>query len=144
MQLHVQLPWDYLVCQERQLFLYLYCTSHSVFGCGDPGTPTNGQRTVSGTSTTFYFVTYTCDEGYTRQGSNMRICLSNGQWSGGVPQCNGRLLKHQLWYFSCNTICYILFRRPNVICTLPAYSDINCGDPGKMVYAVSPVQPTTL
>ena len=84
------------MCQERQLFLYLFCTSHSVFGCGDPGTPTNGQRTVSGTSTTFYFVTYTCDEGTTRQGSNMRICLSNGQWSGGVPQCNGRLLKHQL------------------------------------------------
>ena len=79
-----------------QCALNLFCTSHSEFGCGDPGTPTNGQRTVSGSSTTYYFVTYTCDEGYTRQGSNMRICLSNGQWSGGVPQCNGMLLKHQL------------------------------------------------
>ena len=54
--------------------------------CSDPGTPTNSQRTLS--STTYNsVVTYTCDVGYTLQGSNSRVCQSNGQWSGSVPQC---------------------------------------------------------
>ena len=58
--------------------------------CGDPGTPTNGQRSLS--STTYNsVVTYTCDVGYTLQGSNSRTCQSDGQWSGSVPQCTGML-----------------------------------------------------
>ena len=56
--------------------------------CGDPGTPTNGQRSLS--STTYNsVVTYSCDVGYTLQGSNSRTCQSDGQWSGSVPQCPG-------------------------------------------------------
>ena len=59
--------------------------------CGDPGTPTSGQRSLS--STTYNsVVTYTCDVGYTLQGSNSRTCQSNGQWSGSVPQCKGMLV----------------------------------------------------
>ena len=54
--------------------------------CGDPGTPTNGQRTLSSTTYTSV-VTYTCDAVYTLQGSNTRTCQSNGEWSGSVPQC---------------------------------------------------------
>ena len=54
--------------------------------CGDPGALSNGQRSLS--STTYNsVVTYTCDVGYTLQGSNSRTCQSNGQWSGNVPQC---------------------------------------------------------
>ena len=50
--------------------------------CGDPGTPTNGQRTLS--STTYNsVVTYTCDVGYTLQRANSRTCQADGQWSGG-------------------------------------------------------------
>ena len=60
---------------------------HVAVDCVDPGTPTNGQRTL--TSTTYNsVVTYTCDVGYTLQGSNSRTCQSNGQWSGSVPECN--------------------------------------------------------
>ena len=33
-------------------------------------------------------VTYTCNTGYTRQGSNRRTCQSNGLWSGSLPRCN--------------------------------------------------------
>ena len=59
--------------------------------CGDPGTPTNGQRTLS--STTYNsVVTYTCDVGYTLQGSNSRTCQSDGQWSGSVPPCNRKFI----------------------------------------------------
>ena len=60
---------------------------HTDVNCGDPGTPTNGQRSLSST-TNNSVVTYTCDVGYTLQGSNSRTCQSNGQWSGSVPQCN--------------------------------------------------------
>ena len=59
--------------------------------CGDPGTPTNGQRSLS--STTYNsVVTYTCDVGYTLQGSNSRTCQSDGRWSGSVPQCNRKFI----------------------------------------------------
>ena len=60
--------------------------------CSDPGTPTNGQRSLS--STTYNsVVTYTCDVGYTLQGANSRTCQSNGQWSGSVPQCKSMFLQ---------------------------------------------------
>ena len=85
---------DYYLCQGMQSTLNLFCTSHSVFGCGDPGTPTNGQRTVSGSSATNYIVTYTCDVGYTLQGTHIRRCLSNGQWTGSRPQCIGMSVKY--------------------------------------------------
>ena len=64
----------------------LYWFYTAAIDCGDPGTPTNGQRSLS--STTYNsVVTYTCDVGYTLQGSNSRTCQSDGQWSGSVPQC---------------------------------------------------------
>ena len=59
--------------------------------CGDPGTPANGQRSLSGT-TPGYVAIYTCDVGYTMQGSTSITCQYNGQWSGSVPQCNGMLV----------------------------------------------------
>ena len=63
--------------------------------CDDPGTPTNGQRSLS--STTYNSVViYTCDVGYTLQGSNRRTCQSNGQWSGSVPQCIGKSVRNLL------------------------------------------------
>ena len=48
----------------------------SAVDCGDPGTPTNGQRSLS--STTYNaIVTYTCDVDYTLQGSNKKSkCLT--------------------------------------------------------------------
>ena len=63
--------------------------------CGDPGTPTNGQRSLS--STTYNsVVTYTCDVGYTLQGSNSIKCLYTGQWKGSVPLCIGKSAKNLL------------------------------------------------
>ena len=73
--------------------LYSVSTSSMplAINCGDPGTPTNGQRSLF--STTYNSVViYTCDVGYTLQGPKGRACQSNGQWSGSVPQCNGMLV----------------------------------------------------
>ena len=59
---------------------------HVAINCSDPGTPTNGHRNLSNT-TYNSVVTYTCDVGYTLQGSNSRTCQSNGSWNGSVPEC---------------------------------------------------------
>ena len=76
--------WDNAFPQSNLLLL------HPAINCDDPGTPANGQRSLS--STTYNsIVTYTCDVGYTLQGANSRTCQSDGQWSGSVPQCTGML-----------------------------------------------------
>ena len=78
-----------------------------------------GGRTTAGSyredtfSSTIYnsVVTYTCDVGYTLQGSNSRTCQSNGQWSGSVPQYQ-RMLYHVFMVYSLvNTclLCIILY-----------------------------------
>ena len=67
----------------ENVFYYVptYVFSHN---CGDPGTPRNGQRSLS--STTYNsVVTYTCDVGYSLQGTNSRKCLYTGWWKGSVP-----------------------------------------------------------
>ena len=100
-------------------------------GCGDPGTPTNGQRSLS--STTYNsVVTYTCDVGYTLQGANSRTCQSDGQWSGSVPQCNRTL--------SCVLLlgkCYNLRSSLNL-------TAIDCGNPGTPQNGYRELPSTTL
>ena len=60
-----------------------------VVTCGDPGTPSNGQRDLAnqnfGTE-----VTYTCDVGYELEGSRRRTCQANGLWSGQLPECRSK------------------------------------------------------
>ena len=60
--------------------------------CGDPGTPTNGHRHPFSTVYTSE-VLYFCSMGYTLQGPDRRTCLSSGQWSGRLPQCNRMFMK---------------------------------------------------
>ena len=54
--------------------------------CGDPGTPVNGRRSISGL-TEGHTVTYTCNTGYRLSGSATRTCQSNGLWSGSSATC---------------------------------------------------------
>ena len=68
-------------------YLHIFLTTLFPGNCGDPGTPSNGQHTLSST-TLNSVVTYTCDVGYTLQGSNRRTCQSNRQWSESLPRCN--------------------------------------------------------
>ena len=71
------------------IILCIFLNAYLAVDCGDPGTPTSGQRNLS--STTYNsVVTYTCDVGYTLQGSNSRKCLYTGQWKGSLPQCIGK------------------------------------------------------
>ena len=65
-------------------------TPPAVVTCGDPGTPSNGQRQLSGQNFGTE-VTYTCDEGYELEGSQRRTCEARGEWSGELPQCKSKL-----------------------------------------------------
>ena len=82
----------------------------SAVDCGDPGTPTNGQHSLS--STTYNsVVTYTCDVGYTLQGSNKKIKMSYSlhcstiallgyvlcsEWTTHIYHCSNESLRHHV------------------------------------------------
>ena len=57
--------------------------------CGDPGVPANGWRLVHGT-TEPSTVEYSCTEGYALNGTSERTCMSSGEWSGALPQCQSK------------------------------------------------------
>ena len=81
---------DHFICIRSMTPKLIFCTTFTLIAAvtcsSDPGTPINGQYNLS--STTYSsVVTYTCDDGYTLQGSNSRTCLDSGLWSGSVPQC---------------------------------------------------------
>lgn len=52
-----------------------------------PGVPTNG-RTVVNSTTVGSVAFHSCDEGYVLDGTDRRVCLSNGSWSKTLPSCN--------------------------------------------------------
>ena len=62
-------------------------------GCGDPGTPQNGQRDLTGTSVSST-VSYRCQEGYRLGGNQFRVCQSSGFWSGRLPSCNCKCVQN--------------------------------------------------
>ena len=68
-------------------------TPPAVVTCGDPGTPSNGQRQLSGQNFGTE-VTYTCDEGYELEGSRRRTCEARGEWSGELPQCKSTYVSY--------------------------------------------------
>jgi len=74
-------------------FAYLF--SHAVVSCGDPGSLANGFR-IGDKFTYEERVIYDCNAGYKLQGSIIRKCEANGQWSGSTSSCVGELLQNIL------------------------------------------------
>ena len=60
--------------------------------CGDPGIPQNGRTSVSDT-TVGALANHTCDDGFVPRGTTQRECLPNGEWSGSLPMCVGKITK---------------------------------------------------
>ena len=63
-----------------------------VIDCGDPGTPSDGDRTGS----VFTFsgtVRYRCNHGYRLSGTSIRTCEASGRWSGNKAECKGRFIE---------------------------------------------------
>ena len=85
------------MCIEHSLAV-LTTTSHDYFifyiyilerSCGNPGSPTNGIKI--GTNHSYgASIEFTCNQGYTLQGSQQRTCLTTGQWSGSQPTCQSK------------------------------------------------------
>lgn len=82
-----------IICSLLMLIMLTLCPFHLVLlviSCGDPGVPANGLRYgddfVVGQN-----VSYICQPGYTMElnGSRVRMCTTNGTWSGVMPTCRG-------------------------------------------------------
>ncbi|XP_022248470.1 complement factor B-like [Limulus polyphemus] len=56
--------------------------------CPDPGIPENGQRQGAGPFNIGDRVTFSCFSDYRILGSEERICLGNGRWSGRLATCD--------------------------------------------------------
>ena len=65
-------------------------TGLTVIDCGHPGTPENGNTTVTNT-TVGSTATHTCDDLYILHGVSQRQCLLNGSWSPDLPSCIRKL-----------------------------------------------------
>ena len=63
-------------------FLLVEHVHHPGVDCGDPGTPRNGRRLLTGSVVKYY-----CNSGYRLVGSWQRKCQSNGKWSRSLPSC---------------------------------------------------------
>ena len=56
--------------------------------CSDLLPPTNGEVSVEGGSFGDTAV-YSCNPGFTLEGSATRVCMASGQWSDTPPTCTG-------------------------------------------------------
>jgi len=62
--------------------------SCSIITCPPPSPPTNGQVELLGPDTSIgQQINYTCDKGYTLNGTNIQECQLNKTWSGNIPVC---------------------------------------------------------
>ena len=74
-----------------RIFLNELCINIALADCGEPESPTNGivdyNSTVEGST-----ANYRCNEGYILVGIIQRVCNDSGQWLGGVPECQRKLV----------------------------------------------------
>ena len=82
--------------------------------CGPLTHPTNGQVNTSSGTLFQSTATYTCDIGYTLNGSQSRNCGADEIWMSTEPSCNGKL-------------CYSISLQGLLTQHLPAVVD--CGSP---------------
>ena len=81
--LYMSLIVCHKLCHSDTLSMCVWC---SVLDCRHPGNIPNGTVHVFG-YTLGKRISYSCDVGYTLNGSSWRRCQSNGTWSGLKPTC---------------------------------------------------------
>ena len=65
--------------------------------CVDPpAAPVHGQRNATGLAIGSTVI-YSCEAGYTLNGSSTITCMASTQWSGKAPDCSRKLLFHQMY-----------------------------------------------
>lgn len=86
--------------------------------CGDPGSLVNGFR-IGDKFTYEERVIYDCDAGYKLQGSIIRKCEANGQWSGSTASCVGEELSQKFIHDYVRFIIYVtVFVKIGLHCVL--------------------------
>lgn len=58
-----------------------------MISCVDPGTPSNGARTIRGGFIYLGSVQFTCRKNYELDGVSRIYCKINGNWSRPLPKC---------------------------------------------------------
>uniref|UniRef100_UPI00358FCE16 CUB and sushi domain-containing protein 3-like n=1 Tax=Myxine glutinosa TaxID=7769 RepID=UPI00358FCE16 len=64
-----------------------HCSGTSGGSCGDPGIPAHGAR-QGGNFRSSGILHFSCQFGHSLHGSQRRICLANGTWTGSQPECH--------------------------------------------------------
>ena len=85
------------ICTCNDCFNFV--RADKVVKCGRLDDPQNGDVRISGTSIGSK-ARYTCNVGFERVGQNIRVCKSNGKWSGEAPICRRKSTVHNN-YYSC-------------------------------------------
>ena len=85
--------------KARIIVLSLYILL-SFTECVDLSAPDNGSVDVSGGTTFKSLAVYYCEEGYYVNGSVIRECLADGNWTGLPPECilHG-MVKYRFFFF---------------------------------------------
>ena len=60
--------------------------------CGQPGIPSNGRVDISAGTSFGDVAKYSCDAGYTLNGTSERTCQADGRWNGTEPTCERKTL----------------------------------------------------
>jgi len=76
-----------LDCMHGRLFIFVMFLHHAVVDCGTLSAPMNGQLNLT-TSTFGSVAIYFCIPPYLLNGSMVRTCQSDGEWSGNEPNCS--------------------------------------------------------
>lgn len=83
------------VCYKNDHVKCLYFIFLAIqFSCGDLAVPDSGQFVLSNGTYIGSIATYSCKEGYTLAGFEVRICQPDRKWSGLAPTCESMLRKN--------------------------------------------------
>ena len=69
------------------MIYYFFCVSEIT--CPTPKQVQHGRYTINGASILGNVVSFTCDDGYKKDGPDHRTCKEDSQWSGVQPICKG-------------------------------------------------------
>ena len=76
--------------------------------CGSLPDPKNGKKTVETRTTFGGRAEFRCrSKGFSLDGSKLRFCQANGNWSGKPTSCRGKVTHSLLALGSCLSICRI-------------------------------------
>ena len=92
------------------IYVCIYTCTYVIFSvevsCDQPGIPSNGRVDTSAGTSFGDVARYSCNTGYTLNGTAERICQANREWNGSVPACERELAPYLHSYQS-----YVCLRR---------------------------------